>query len=179
MNSVALGATLTSSNDPSAWFVFYKDDNGIAAVDLTTAHPRIGYGGFEAVLGFEDTKPETEKIVLLGGPERPDDALLILHDTASTSAESNRIDDHFSFQAYTYVLVPGKLPMITTPDNTPAKIRLKPHADFLIVMGYRTWTQAALEKELSAGDWLCLPAPSNLLTIPRNERREKILLSVN
>jgi putative AlgH/UPF0301 family transcriptional regulator len=165
--------------DPGVWFVFYHEDIGTAAFDITTEHPSIHYQGFETALNFKEIKPETEKMVLLGGPERPDNALIILHETGA-STDSTHINDDFSFQGYTYILVPGKPPTIATADNAPTKIVLKPRANFLVVMGYRTWEGTQISTEIASGKWICLPADRKIIfETNRAERREKILNQIN
>lgn len=165
--------------DPGAWFIFYRDDAGLAAINLTKSHPRIGPKIFEGTLNFEDLRPEAEKVALLGGPVREDNALLILHETKASGEDSVLINEDFSFMAYTLAVVPGKPPILTTANNEPGKIRLKSRSDFLIAIGHRTWANIALEQEFQAGQWLCLPAPADLLAIPRAERRQKILSQIN
>lgn len=176
----SLLACLDPAIDPGLWFVFYSDREGAAAIDITREHANIGYKGFEATLNFTDTTPETEKLVLAGGPERPDDALVILHETAATAPDSHPINDDFSFLSYNYVLLPGQPPRLTTPDNRPSEIRLKRPSGLVIAMGYRIFDTPALSTEIKAGRWLCLPAtPRIVFHTPRRERREGLLGLMN
>lgn len=168
------------NTESGLWFVFYSDDEGIAAFDLTREHPDIGYSGFSTVLNFEDTNPLIEKIVLLGGPERSEDGLIILHETSAATPESHLIDDQFSFLSYNYVRVPGKPPVITTPDNRPSEIRLKKASRFLVTMGYRIFNTPNMLRELKEGGWICLPATTSIVfSTSRHERRAKALKQMN
>jgi putative AlgH/UPF0301 family transcriptional regulator len=181
--SLAPGSVLierSESEDGSAWFILHADPEGILAFDLTRTHPRIFYRSFEAVLNFEDTKPVTEKVVLLGGPERPDDALVILHETRASGADSHPINDDFAFLSYNYVLLPGKPPAITTPDNRPSEIKLKQTSGFLVAMGYRVFDTVKMGRELNAGNWVCMPASASLVfNTTRHDRRAKFLKLIN
>ena len=176
----SLLACLDPAIDPGLWFIFYSDDEGVAAIDLTREHPDIGYKNFESTLNFADTTPETEKLVLLGGPERPDDALVILHETAAAAPDSHRLNDEFSFLSYNYVLLPGHPPRLTTPDNRPSEIRLKRPSGLVIAMGYRVFDTPAITAEIKAGRWLCLPAtPAIVFHTHRRERRAGLLGLMN
>jgi putative AlgH/UPF0301 family transcriptional regulator len=125
-------------------------------------------------------KPETEKIVLLGGPERPDDSLIILHEAEASGADSLPLNTLFAMMPYTYIVKPGQAPVLTTPDNRPSAIRLKNAAEFLIVMGYRIFDTKAMEVEIEAGRWLCLPAtPDIVFKTGRRERRAKLMNRMN
>jgi putative AlgH/UPF0301 family transcriptional regulator len=169
-----------TSQEPGLWFVFYADDEGIVAFDLAHEHPDIGYARFIPMLKFEDKNPVTEKIVLLGGPERSDDALIILHETQAATEDSNIIDNEFSFLSYTYVLVPGSPPQIMTPDNKPSDIRLKKASRFLIAMGYRIFDTPNMLRELKESSWIFLPATPDIIfdTAP-HQRRERFLNKLN
>lgn len=134
----------------------------------------------EAMLNFEDTKDVTEKVVLLGGPERSDDALIILHEAAASTAESNPVNEAFAFLSYNYVLLPGRPPAITTPDNKPSEIKLKKPSRFLIAMGYRIFDAQKMQEHLKSGQWICLPATSDIVfNTGRHERRGKFMQRVN
>jgi putative AlgH/UPF0301 family transcriptional regulator len=173
-------AARDAETEPGVWFVFYHDEEGTVAFDITKQHPHIFYRGFEAVLNFEDASPATEKVVLLGGTERSDDALIILHETKAATPESNRINDEFSFLSYNYVALPGKPPSLTTPDNKPGTIHLKQPSSLLIAMGYRIFDSAKLEEEIKAGHWVCLPAtPELVFGTSRHDRRAKLLNRLN
>lgn len=158
------------------YFIFHHGPEGAAAIDLTVPHPDISYKGFQAVLDFEDAKAETDKIVLLGGEERLEDALIILHETYDGQNESHRIDADFSFLSYNYVLLPGRPPSIQTAAHREARITLKRDCDFLIVMGYRMWEGDALDAQIAQGLWVALPATKNdIFHIPAAQRRAKFL----
>lgn len=173
-------AALDPETDPGLWFIIYADDEGIVAFDLTAQHPHIFYRGFEAVLNFEDLKPATEKVVLLGGKERSDDALIILHEAAASTADSNPINEEFAFLSYNYVLLPGRPPAITTPDNRPSEIKLKKASRFLIAMGYRIFDSGKMQEQLKSGQWICLPASTDIVfDTDRHERRAKFLRQMN
>ena len=174
------GYILASAEDTGLWFIFYADDEGVAAIDLTREHPDTGYSRFAMMLTFEDPNPALEKVVLLGGPERPEDALVILHETHASTADSTHINDDFSFLSYNYVQVPGKPPAITTPDNRPSRISLKQESRFLVSLGYRIFDTPKLEFELKAGGWICIPAtPEIIFGTPRRERRAKAMRQMN
>ena len=169
-----------TTQEPGLWFVFYSDEDGIAAFDLTREHQDIGYSGFSRVLNFEDTSAITEQVVLLGGPERPDDALIVLHETSATTDDSHLINDQFSFLSYNYVRVPGKPPAITTPDNRPSAIKLKKSSRFLVSMGYRIFDAPNMLRELKEGSWICLPATTDMVfNTSRHQRRAKALRQMN
>ncbi len=169
-----------AAKDPGVWFIFHHDDEGSIGIDISTAHPRIGYKGFESVLNFTDPRTELEKIVLLGGSDRPDDALIILHETSAAMDDSHTINDDFSFMSYNYVVLPGKPPSVTTPGNQPTQIKLKKNSAFLIAMGYRVWDSGAIEEEIEASCWICLPAAADVVfNISHSDRRAKILKQVN
>lgn len=181
--TLEIGSLLAShdnEHEPGVWFVFYKDDEGIVAFDITREHPDIGYKDFEGTLDFEDMKPEIEKIVLLGGPERPDDSLIILHEAEASGADSLPLNTLFAMMPYTYIVKPGHAPLLTTPDNRPSAIRLRKEAEFLIVMGYRIFDAPAMQAEIEAGRWLCLPAtPDIVFKTGRRERRAKLMNRMN
>lgn len=168
------------TQEPGLWFLFHCGPEGALAVDLTRAHPEIGYKAFEQSLSFEDSRPDSEKIVLLGGPERMDNGLLVLHDTASATPDSYRVNDNLSFLSYNYVRIDGKPPAILTDENRPGRITLKPRAAFLIVMGFRLWEGEALTQEIENGLWTTLPASSEIVFYtPRAQRRTKALTLIN
>jgi hypothetical protein len=101
-----VGWVLTPTNindDKGLWFVFHHGEEGAVAFDLTTEHPRIGYKIFESGLMFDTTRMDSEKVVLLGGDMRSDDALIVLHRTQDAVDESYVIDDTFSFLSYNFV----------------------------------------------------------------------------
>lgn len=177
------GHVLVSHNeqaDPGAWFVIYSDDEGVLAFDLTSEHPDVGYEGFRKALQFEDINPLTEKIVLLGGPERLNDGLIILHETQAATEDSTIINDVFSFLSYTYVLLPGKPPVLTTPDNKPTQIRLKKTSNFLVAMGFRIFDTKLLTEQIKEGNWIALPASvETIFHTSRHDRRAKILRQMN
>jgi putative AlgH/UPF0301 family transcriptional regulator len=166
--------------DPGLWFVFHHGPEGTAAFDITRAHPDIAYHRFQSVLNITDTTPETEKVVLLGGPERPDDALIILHETTTATKDSHVIDTHFSFLSYNYVLLPGKPPSLTTQGHQPTTITMKPESRFLVIMGYRLWEANELEHEIKTGDRVYLPASRDIIfETSRSKRRAETLKKVN
>lgn len=181
--TLEIGALLAShdnDHEPGVWFVFYRDDEGIVAIDITREHPDIGYKSFEATLNFEDLKPETEKVVLLGGPERSGDSLIILHEAEASTADSIPLNGFFAMMPYTYIVKPGEAPVLTTPDNRPSAIRLKNAAEFLVVMGYRIFDTPRLQAEIAAGRWLCLPAtPDIVFKTGRRDRRTKLMNRMN
>ncbi len=174
-------ASHDDKTDPGLWFVIYSDEEGAVAIDLTREHPHSGYKGFESVLNFEDLKPETEKVVLLGGPERPEDTLVILHETAASNADSHFLNHDFSFLSYTYILSPGKPPALTRTDNRPpSRISLKKPSHFLIAMGYRIFDGPVLAQEIRDGRWVCLPATVDIVfNTGRRERRSKLINKMN
>ena len=173
-------ASHDSDHEPGVWFVFYKDDEGVVAFDITREHLDIGYKSFEATLNFDDLKPELEKIVLLGGPERPDDSLIILHEAEASGADSLPLNSQFAMMPYTYIVKPGEAPVLTTPDDRPSSIRLKNAAEFLIVLGYRIFDTKLLETGIAAGRWLCLPATADIVfKTGRRERRAKLMNRMN
>ena len=172
----SLLASHDNEHEPGVWFVFYKDDEGVVACDITREHPDIGYKSFESTLNFDDLKSETEKIVLLGGPERPDDSLIILHEAEASGADSLPLNSQFAMMPYTYIVKPGEKPVLTTPDDRPSSIRLKNAAEFLIVMGYRICYTKRLATGMAAGRWLGLRArPSVLFKSAPRGCRENLL----
>lgn len=176
----ALLAAQDEAADPGLWFVLYADDEGIIAFDLTREHPDIGYAGFEAVLNFSDDKPELEKIVLLGGPDRSDNALIILHETGSSGPDSRLINDIFSFMSYTYVPLPGRPPVLISQHNKPSEIVMKKPGSFVIAMGFRIFQSPALHKAVADGEWICLPAnPDIIFGTNRHERRARLVNLMN
>ncbi len=178
-----VGTLLTShdiENEPGLWFIFYADDEGVVAFDITREHPDIGYTGFAAAMNFDDPNPATEKVVLLGGPERHDDGLIILHEAHASTADSMPINDQFAMMSYNYVRVPGKPPALTTPDNRPTQIRLKQSSGFIIAMGYRIFDAPSLQRELRQGSWICIPAATDVIfNTRRRDRRAKMLQKMN
>jgi putative AlgH/UPF0301 family transcriptional regulator len=159
--------------EPGLWFVFHSEADGILAVDLTNQHTELAYAPFKAAL--HGVEPE-EPLVLKGGPLQSEDALLILHNNASSDKDSHRLTDDFAFKSYRYRLIEGKPPSITTKDNAPTKIHFNGHADFLIVVGFRMWDAPTLLQELATGLWTVLPATSELVFhTPRESRRARAL----
>ncbi len=174
------GMLLSSHEEPGLWFVFYADDEGVVAFDITREHPDIGYTSFAAALNFTDPNPLTEKVVLLGGPERSDDALIILHEAHASTANSMPLNDQFAMMSYNYILLPGKPPTLTTPDNRPSQISLKQSSGFIIAMGYRIFDTPSLERELKEGSWICIPATTDIVfNTSRHERHAKTLQKMN
>lgn len=173
-------ACLDADEDPGLWFVFYGDVEGLAAFDVTREHTGIAYKGFEAVLDFQDIKPETEKIVLQGGPERADDALIILHETKAATSDSSLLSQDFAMLSYTYILQPGHPPRLAGSDGQPSVIRLKTPSRFLISMGYRIFDTEAIKAQLKARQWIALPAtPDIIFDTPRRGRRARFLNRMN
>lgn len=177
-STIKPGMVLLSAQDERAWFLFYHNETGTAAFDLTTEHPEIGWKIFESSLKFSNMP--LEKTVLLGGPERKNDALIILHETDKQSEESFVIDENFSFLAYTLALLPDMPPVIHTNEPAPTEVKLQLHVDFLIVLGHRQWLPDILENELKSGLWYCMePQPFDIFASRRENRRENLRNKIN
>lgn len=171
----------TDSNDNKGlWFVFHYGEEGAVAFDLTIEHPRIGYKIFESGLMFDDTRTDAEKVVLLGGDMRSDDALIVLHKTQDVVDESHVIDDTFSFLSYNFVLLAGQPPVLSDSANAPSRITLKKDALFVIALGFRVWEGDSLATEVQRGLWTVLPAdPEIVFYTSHRERRQKALLKIH
>ncbi len=170
----------TSKNpDKGLWFVFHHESDGILAIDITKEHPDIPYRHFHAVLDGVDNKPLTERVVLIGGPEQSDTAMLVLHNNKNAIGDNHPINDQFYFQSYRFVLVAGHPPTIAKADDTPGKLELG-SADFLIILGFRMWDMDKLEQELKDWQWTFLPAsPEIVFHTPRNQRLQRALNLIN
>lgn len=180
---IETGWLLISAPDASEkglYFIFHAEEGGILGANLTEPHADIPYHHFAAALQGEDRKNEPDKIVLLGGPEQSDDALLILHDAKVSDAQSFPINDDFAFKSYRFVLVPGKPPDIVTDENRPGRISFARPADFLVIVGFRLWEMAQLQKEMAQGLWTLAPAsPLLVFGTPREARLAHARLAVN
>ena len=160
------GWLLAAIDSTHLWFIFHSGEDGVLAVDLTREHPDIAYRNFQSVLEGQDIKPDSEKIVLLGGPVQSDDALIILHETQNAVAESHIINEDFAFLSYRYVLdvlVPGKPPSIAGMDNKPSRIALKGKVNFLVAMGFRAWNAEELADEIDLALWKLIPATTDIV----------------
>lgn len=170
----------SKNSDTGVWFIFHHESEGILAFDLTQKHPEIPYRYFESAMTGDDGKTLEDKIVLLGGPKQSDTAMLVLHNNPVAGQDRHIINDDFAFKSYRFVLAPGKPPAITTTDNTPARIDLKPSTDFLIVLGFRLWEMDTLEQELKNWQWTLIPAtPELVFHTPRQDRLQKARRSIN
>ncbi len=157
------GWLLAAKDSTHLWFVFHSGEDGVLAIDLTREHPDIAYRNFQSVLDGEDVKPDSEKIVLLGGPLQPDDALIILHETQNATEESRIINEDFAFLSYRYVLLPGRPPVLAGADNRPSRIELKGKTKFIVAMGFRAWTAEELTDEMELGFWMSVPATADII----------------
>jgi len=166
--------------DQGLWFIFHHESDGLLAFDITTEHSEIPYRHFESSLDGGAHRSIHDKIVLLGGPEQSDSAMLVLHNGTRETPSAHIINNDFAFQSYRYVLTPGQPPSITRADDTPSRIALAHNADFLIVMGFRLWNMNTLEEELQNWQWTLLPASTEIVfRTPRAERLQKARLSIN
>lgn len=172
-------AATAKNTHKGLWFVFHHEDSGILAFDLTQEHPDVPYQRFATVLDSEDRKPQSDKIVLLGGPMESDKSMILLHNKPQVEA-SHVINDDFSFLSYRYVVVPGKPPAVTKADNTPSRINLGDTADFIVSVGFRLWEIQPLRDELAQGLWTLVPATPDLIyRTSRQDRLQRALLSIN
>lgn len=166
--------------DTSLWFIFHHDTDGALAADLTQPHPHVSYKIFAATLDFEDSKLEEEKIVLLGGPEQSDDAMIVLHLSTAGTEDSTLVNEDFAFTSYRLVLLPGKPPMLAGPGGAPSRMPVKQQSDFLVILGFRSWETGMLEAEIARGLWNCLPAtPELVFGTPQIERLKKARAALN
>lgn len=170
----------TKNQDTGLWFIFHHESDGILAFDITTEHPEIPFRHFETSLDGGMHRSLRDKIVYLGGPNQSDNAVLILHNGAKETPDTHIVSKDFSFQSYRYALIPGHPPSISKADDTPSRIALAPHAEFLIVMGFRLWAMDILENELKNWQWTLLPAsPEIVFRTPRKDRLQKARLAIN
>lgn len=171
----------TSKNpNKGLWFIFHHETDGVLAVDLTSEHPDVPYRHFNSVLNIEDKKPDSDKIVLRGGPMQDDSAMLVIHNTPAADPASHIISPDFAFLSYRYTLIPGQPPAVTTADHAPTRIHLGDGADFVIVVGFRLWEMEVLEAELADWQWMFLPAsPDIVYRTPAQDRLQRALLQIN
>jgi len=166
--------------DRGLYFIFHHESDGILAFDVTTQHAEIPFRYFEPLVEGGVTKSPAEKIVLLGGSEQSDTAMLVLHDAPVQGDESHIIDRNFAFLSYRFVLIPGRPPTIEKSDETPGRLSLPQSADFLIVMGFRLWSMDALEAELKDWQWNFIPAsPDIVFHTPPGQRLQRALNLLN
>lgn len=171
----------TSQNpDTGLWFIFHHESDGVLAFDLTREHPDIPYRYIESALTSDDGKALEDKIVLLGGPNQSDTAMLVLHNNPVAGQDQHILNDDFAFKSYRYVLIPGKPPAITTADNAHTRINLKDSTDFIVTVGFRLWDMGTLEQELKNWQWTIIPAtPELVFHTHRRDRLQKARLSIN
>lgn len=155
------------NTDGGLWLIFHHEPDGILAFDVTRPHPDIPYRHFESVMACEDLKKAEDKIVLCGGPEQNDNALLVLHNNINNNIVNDRkphfLIDDLGFLSYRFTLVPGHPPTLLRADDMPTQLELSARTDFLIVMGFRLWKMEELEEELKNWQWTFLPASSSIL----------------
>lgn len=166
--------------DTGLWFIFHHESDGVLAFDITKLHPEIPYRYFEPALIGEDRKNASDKIVLYGGPEQDQSAMLVLHNNPAANKDSHIINKDFSFLSYRFTLVPGHPPAFTRGDESPAQLEFTGTTDFIVVLGFRIWSMNMLEQDLIHWRWSLLPATQEIVFhTPAHERLAKARRSIN
>jgi putative AlgH/UPF0301 family transcriptional regulator len=166
--------------DRGLYFIFHHESEGILAFDITREHPDIPFRHFDTLIdgaGFRTP----EDIVLLGGPEHPGTAMLVLHDNPLQGGESHKLSAAFALHSYKFVLIPGQPPSLARSDDDVAgRLSFAPHTNFILCMGFRLWSMEALEAELKDWQWTFLPAMPEIVFESRHgERLQKALFAIN
>lgn len=165
--------------DRGLYFIFHHEEEGLLAFDVTREHPDIPFRHFESLIDGAGFKTPQD-IVLLGGPEQPDTAMIVLHDTPQKGDDSHVLAPGFALLSYKFVLIPGRPPALSRSDDSPGRLSFAPRTNFILCMGFRLWTMDALESELKDWQWNFIPAlPDIVFETPHADRLRRALQLIN